>query len=89
MTSSPTDSSYSTSSDQDRFNERYHGTIQTPVYGVVDISLSPINVAFERLDIHGTSLETNDTHVRGLVARIGLTSEDGTIDYDLTETVIH
>ncbi|KAJ1644437.1 hypothetical protein LPJ64_003878 [Coemansia asiatica] len=54
MTSSPTDSSYSTSSDHDRYNERYHGTIQTPVYGVVNMPLPPISIMFERMDPDGT-----------------------------------
>ncbi|KAJ2484211.1 hypothetical protein EV174_002612 [Coemansia sp. RSA 2320] len=38
------------------------------------------------MDPHGTRLEVNESHSCGMVVHVGLTSEDGTLDCDLTET---
>ncbi|KAJ2908648.1 hypothetical protein GGI21_002675, partial [Coemansia aciculifera] len=60
--------------------------MHAPTHGVVGVELDPVTVTLERLDPYGTPLGINETLASGIVVHVGLTSEDGTIDYDLTET---
>ncbi|KAJ2863240.1 hypothetical protein GGH94_003744 [Coemansia aciculifera] len=85
VTSSPT-SSYTTSSDHDRHIARYHGSVDAPAHGIVDETLDPVTVTLERLDAYGTPLRVTEAFAHLIVVHVILASEDGTIDYDVTET---